>query len=284
MYDMINSNFIIAKKQIDSLLKKGRLPHAIMIEGSNEEKNTELINYVAKAAVCESSDRPCNKCIQCRKAQEGIHPDIEFAQTSGVLKSFSIDSIRKIKETANISPNDALYKVYVLNGADQMSVGAQNALLKILEEPPQNVIFIIGVKSSLSLLETIRSRMMFFKTDNEEISDAEKELSDLVTDLLKSILSSKEFEALKSYAPLLKDRQLLKKVFTEFIFQLRNAYTSVLYKNNDNNSNIFSRLRASQIFDIIDKLNEGLDLIDKNVNVNLISTVVFFEIRQIIFS
>lgn len=270
-----------SKKNVDRFLKKNRLPHAILVEGSDEDLKSKLIRYIANAMVCEGTLKPCGECLHCKKAQSNIHPDIEFIKPSGTLKSFSVDTVRKIRENANILPNEAQRKVYVLNGTDQMSIGAQNSLLKILEEPPRCVTFILGVKSAQSLLPTVRSRTMVFKTDSN-FFDQDDELTEVVEDLSKSLFSTKEFDMVRATAHLPKDKQLLKKILSQLIVNLKSAYTNIIFGNIE--STFSKRLRISQIFEIIDQLDEGIQLIERNVNVSLIITVTFFKIRQIIFS
>lgn len=271
-----------SKKTIDRFLKKKILPHAILVEGSDEGLRSELINYIANAMVCEGILKPCGECRHCKKAQSKIHPDIECIQTSGTSKSFNVDTVRRIRESANVLPNEAQRKVYVLNGADQMSISAQNSLLKILEEPPRSATFILGVKSEQSLLPTVRSRVMIFKTGGSKVFSSDDELTELTDEVSGALFCTKEFEIVKATAHLSKDKQLLKEVFDQLIVDLKSAYTNIIFGNAE--SDFSRKLRIDQIIKIIDKLNEGIQLIERNVNVSLIITVTFFKIRQIIFS
>lgn len=142
-------------------LDSTKLPHAILIEGFRGSGRKVLANDIAAAAVCENKDsQPCMVCSQCKKAQNGVHPDISFTDASD--GKCSVDTIREIKRDAFVIPGEAENKVYIINGADKLSAACQNALLKLLEEPPENVILILLCENSSMLLQTIRSRTTKF--------------------------------------------------------------------------------------------------------------------------
>ena len=115
-----------------------------------------LARIIAKALVCENSDKPCGKCNSCLKAERNIHPDITFLGCDS--SSIKVDSIRDLKRDALLRPNDADRKVYIINNAGSMTHDAQDALLKILEEPPAYGVFILLSDNPEKLLPTVRSR------------------------------------------------------------------------------------------------------------------------------
>lgn len=93
-----------------------------------------------------------------RKSLTGIHPDIREYGSDGGARSFHLDVIRAIKADVFITPNEGKYKMYLLENAQTMTVQAQNALLKILEEPPSYAVFLLTAESRESMLPTILSR------------------------------------------------------------------------------------------------------------------------------
>lgn len=145
-------------EQLGYLIDAKRFPHALIIEGAQGLGKKTLARQMAKALVCRGENRPCNSCVQCRKAEEKIHPDIFEHSAEGGVNSFHVDVVRKIIRDAYVTPNESDYKIYILGNADCMSISAQNALLKVLEEPPEYVIFILTAKSKGSLLQTVISR------------------------------------------------------------------------------------------------------------------------------
>ena len=146
-----------AKALLSAAIDSGRLPHAILIEGPAGSGKRMLAQLIAKAAVCTDPDKPCGACAQCMKAHTG-HADISVLQGDGSAKSLSVATIRELREQAAVVPNEAAHKVAIIADADCMNVQAQNALLKILEEPPSYMVFILTAKSRTAFLPTVQSR------------------------------------------------------------------------------------------------------------------------------
>ncbi len=151
-----------ALRQLSADIAAGRFPHALLIEGPTGCGKKTLARAVAMAAVCENTDsRPCGVCNPCRKVSEGIHPDVEMVTGGGTgsSNSFHIERIRALRDSAYVMPNEAAVRVLILCDAHTMTPQAQNALLKILEEPPRHLIFILTCENRAQMLATIRSRV-----------------------------------------------------------------------------------------------------------------------------
>lgn len=142
------------KRQLAALVDAGRFPHALLIEGDVGSGRRMLAHIIARAAVCSGEgDRPCGECAACRKS---AHPDVAEYGADG--DALTVDVIRDLRAQAYVLPNEAAYRVIILANAHTMTPQAQNALLKILEEPPARVIFILTCENRSQMLETIRSR------------------------------------------------------------------------------------------------------------------------------
>lgn len=141
-----------------------QLSHAYILCAPVRQDAVRAARELAAAAVCSSSGRvPCGKCRACRKAFDGVHPDISYVRRllddKGKLKKeIVVDQIRALSADSVILPNESERKVYIIEEADLMNVQAQNAALKLLEEPPKGVIFILCVENAQLLLPTVRSR------------------------------------------------------------------------------------------------------------------------------
>lgn len=170
---MKNLDFISNERVIEQLgvfVDSKRFPHALIIEGEQGLGKRTLARKLAQALVCRGEEAPCGECSQCKKACEGVHPDVFEYSASGGANSFHVDVVRNVINDAYVKPNEAEKKVYILGNADCMSASAQNALLKVLEEPPSYVVFILTVKSKSMMLETILSRSVVVSLEGVEIN------------------------------------------------------------------------------------------------------------------
>ncbi|HIS79539.1 MAG TPA: DNA polymerase III subunit gamma/tau, partial [Candidatus Caccousia stercoris] len=142
-------------------LTEGRIAHAYLFTGSRGTGKTTCAKILAKAVNCLNPQEgdPCGECEICRAADDGSLMDIveiDAASNNGV------DNIRSLREEANFTPAAAKYRVYIIDEVHMLSVGAFNALLKTLEEPPPHVIFILATTEVHKLPATILSRCQRF--------------------------------------------------------------------------------------------------------------------------
>ena len=204
-----------ACKQIAQLLEAGRFPHAVLIEGGSAQKRKALARLIAQALVCTSSgEHPCGKCAACQKAAAQAHPDIFEAEGGEAARSFHIETVREVREDVFILPNEASYKAYLLLNAQSMSPQAQNALLKVLEEPPAYAVFLLACDSKTKMLPTILSRVTTFTLDSpaQELTAAagkkEQKANDLSDQMARAVAAAAEFPLLSLTGKLEKDKEL----------------------------------------------------------------------------
>ncbi len=154
-------------------LKSGRIAHAYLFTGSRGTGKTTCAKILAKAVNCLSpiDGDPCGECNICRGIDDGSIMDvveIDAASNNGV------ENIRTLREEANFTPAAAKYRVYIIDEVHMLSVGAFNALLKTLEEPPAHVIFILATTEVHKIPATILSRCQrfdFHRISPKEIAD-----------------------------------------------------------------------------------------------------------------
>ena len=141
-----------------------RLSHAYIVAAASQKESRAQALRIAAAAVCVGAEPlPCGNCRACRKAFAGIHPDIirvrrETDDKGRPKKELRVDQVRAMAADAVVLPNEAERKVYLIEDADRMNLQAQNAALKLLEEPPKGVHFLLCVTNPQLLLPTVRSR------------------------------------------------------------------------------------------------------------------------------
>lgn len=145
------------KEKLLSEIASGKLSHAYLIEGGEGCGKTYFARFAAAAVLCTGDKPPCGKCPSCVKALAGSHPDL-FYFSPDKKASMGVETVRDIKKSLFFMPNDGDRKVYIIDDAQKMTVQAQNALLKFIEEPPASVLFFIVADKKESLLPTVVSR------------------------------------------------------------------------------------------------------------------------------
>ena len=165
---------VVGQEHITTTLKNqilnNRIAHAYLFCGTRGTGKTSTAKVFAKALNCLNlkDGEPCNECEMCRKINEGLAIDVtelDAASNNGV------DKIRDIIDDVKYPPQEARYKVYIMDEVHMLSAGAVNAFLKTLEEPPNNVIFILATTDPQKLPITILSRCQRF--DFKRISNSE---------------------------------------------------------------------------------------------------------------
>ena len=142
-------------------LTSGRIHHAYLFAGPRGTGKTTTARLLAKAVNCLAPEgqRPCNLCAICAAVNEGRLLDlIEIDAASNT----SVDDVRELRERINFRPNEARYKVYVVDEAHMLSNAAFNALLKTLEEPPPHAIFVLATTRPDKIPDTVLSRCQRF--------------------------------------------------------------------------------------------------------------------------
>ena len=168
-----NFDEVVGQEHITATLKQeiasGRVGHAYLFTGSRGTGKTSCSKIIAKAVNCpnQHDGNPCGVCDICKGIDDGSVLDvteIDAASNNGV------DNIRQLREEANFTPAQVSYRVYIIDETHMLSVGAFNALLKIMEEPPEHVIFILATTEVHKIPATILSRCQRF--DFRRISPA----------------------------------------------------------------------------------------------------------------
>ena len=143
------------KQNLSESLAKRHISHFYLISGPRGSGKHTLAKLLASAILCQGSRRPCGVCGPCRKLREGNHPDFITVEDPE-HKNVAVRIVRQFREDVFIRPNESDYKIYLF--PQELGVEGQNALLKILEEPPKYGIFLLLTDNPEKLLPTVRSR------------------------------------------------------------------------------------------------------------------------------
>ena len=147
------------KRFMRNALETGQIPHACILTGEKSSGKEFIAGIFARALQCEKGGtQPCEECHSCLQALSGNHPDI-IRVTHEKPGSIGVEDIRtQVNNDIVIRPYYGPYKIYLINEAEKMTVQAQNALLKTLEEPPAYGVILLLTANADELLATIRSR------------------------------------------------------------------------------------------------------------------------------
>ncbi len=231
-------------------LEQGTFPHALLLEGGAPVQRREAALALGQILLCgalnqedkpESADEltmfggfslfgaaqaetpqvddsgaaselPCGVCSHCVKCAGGVHPDLRLAEGGSGAKSFSVETVRGLRTDAHVLPNEATRKVFLLHNAHTMTQEAQNALLKLLEEPPDYLCLILTAPATRLLLPTVISRVTSLTLGEvrDEAPDPERAANAraLAAVLTDALLSGDPYTALAATAPLEGDRDL----------------------------------------------------------------------------
>lgn len=309
------------KKRVSSLVDSSRLPHAILIEGESGMGKRTLAREIARALVCRSvGEKACLECSQCVKALKGVHPDIFEYSAPGGANSFHIDTVRDVIGDAYIIPNEADHKVFILANAHCMNDNAQNALLKILEEPPSYAVFILTAENRTMLLPTVLSRVVTVSVDGVEpkqgadyivnhfpeadyneaysavcafggnIGKAAESISGgkfgdmlrLTDDICSGIAAGREYELLKTLSPLTGSRQDTAAVLNMLKTVFRDALAGgeILSGRQDCVKKLEREFTRAKLLSLYEAAEQLSEMASKNANSQLLITKICYTLRE----
>ena len=143
------------KQNLAESLAKGHISHFYLISGPRGSGKKTLAKLMAQSILCRGSQKPCGTCDACRKIANHNHPDVLTVEDPD-HKNVAVKIVRQFREDVFILPNESDYKIYIF--PQDLGVEGQNALLKILEEPPKYGVFLLLTDNPEKILPTVRSR------------------------------------------------------------------------------------------------------------------------------
>ncbi|MFA5012925.1 MAG: DNA polymerase III subunit gamma/tau [Ignavibacteria bacterium] len=171
--DVVSQEFVT--KTLINAIKSKKIAHSYLFSGPRGVGKTTIARIFAKAINCKNAKdgEPCNDCENCTEITRGVHPDVfelDAASNRG------IDDVRSIQDAAKYFPIKADYKFYIVDEVHMLTIQAFNALLKILEEPPEYLIFILATTNPERIPPTIVSRCQRFGLHRLKITEIMEQL------------------------------------------------------------------------------------------------------------
>ena len=271
------------KDQLDAMEKSRRMPHAVIVTGGTEETRQSLASFLSMYCVCTSEERPCGVCSQCLKAKSKNHIDIYFAKGKGKTDGIPVEEIREINRDTAVIAHEANKKVYILENADKrMGVESMNAFLKTLEEPSQDILFILTAENTKAMPVTVLSRCTVLTL--EQSDELDDETLDTAEDILTSLLDGKEMTLLKALSVLSTRKKALQVLpVVRYILcdalslcvNARGIYDSTVTQS------LSKRLTKQKLIALIEVTSDAINKTNRNVGLNLLTTWLCGEYRRI---
>ena len=179
-----------------------RFPQSVLISGPAGSGKGALAQMLSAALLCSADTiRPCGTCLSCRKVLDNIHPDCIVYDLSD-SENRKVDAARRLRREASILPNDSDRKVFIITQAHTLNPAAQNALLKVLEEPPRYCFFLLLTSNPSALLETIRSRCTHYRLSPLQETPFNEALLTQFAPYLCALAEKNEFSLMRAAVPL----------------------------------------------------------------------------------
>ena len=255
---------------LKSHIQRNRLAHTYLLTGEKNSGKEEVALAFAQSLNClEKRYFETCECTSCRKVKAKNHPDVQWLGGEEKVRSIKIESVREILGWASLKPYEGRWKVFIILNADKLTLDAANALLKVLEEPPPQTIFVLSVESRVYLPDTILSRCFEVRFRPAGIlsdENGEEERAGIT----ENIQGKNWEDFLDEYTA--KSREEIKKILDLLMIHLnrRNAQAE-----NPKLDNLISFTRA------MDLLAESKDALDSNVNQKLVLSRLAMQLRKL---
>jgi len=274
-------------------IKQNLLAHAYLFLGKKPKVLSEAMD-LAMAVNCSALDSklPCRACLSCRKILHGNHADIIIVEPRG--SSLKIDQVREVQKKISFKHFEAKYKVVVLAGADLMTGEAANSLLKILEEPPGDTIFILGAENGDNILPTVLSRCQLIRLGKDDHEISEKTMEDRVKwcreiiDFVAGLPSMDYEQVLNCAGAWEKNKENIQELLDTLVLWLRDVMVAKATGKKElvNNQQFWMEaldcpLTATRSLFAVEEVQKSQRLINQNGNLRLVLDVLLLKLYRL---
>lgn len=271
------------RKAVNSAVTLGRLPCSILLTGGSEALRERCALELACAVLCphtkENKNHPCGKCNTCLRVKAGLHPDVTTVSPEEGKKLLSVKTVReKCLGRLSSAPTEGENKVFFFPQSDGLQTVVQNALLKSIEEPPDDTMFIFGAFAGEGLLTTVLSRLTEYPL-GDHLAATGKKLDENVIKTADAIAlalcNEDEFGIMLSASPMVKNRKMMASVSERLILIIRDAMAqgsgAAVLSGNETAAFALSRsYKVSSLLQIKNVLDKIITEAGFNANENLL--------------
>lgn len=221
----------ITADAVNSAIASGRLPSSILLVGGSEKLREKCALELAQSVLCTENGggngQPCLKCSSCLRAGAGLHPDVIRIIPEDGKKLLSVKVLREscLSKLA-IAPTEGLNKVFFFPDCDSLQPVVQNALLKTIEEPPEDTMFILSANAGEGLLTTVLSRLTVYMLGDHLTASGKKndeQAWEIARSMSLALCKNDEYGLMLAAAPMHKNRKLMASVAEKMILIIRDA-------------------------------------------------------------
>ena len=254
-------------------VEANKLPHAVLITGGDEGTDLVLGKAIAELLLCSSSSKPCQYCKSCKLRLASNHPDLKILDR-GDDKQIKVEKVRDVIDWATKSSVLGGIKLCLICAAEDLNIQAQNALLKVLEEPPKGTFFCLISNQPLSLLPTVRSRCQTYKlslpfNNTEDFEPESEKVRDLICLIIDGSISpfsgAGEIERLSKS----KSLSIVYKVVLDAMIIQKVGLDKIKYPSLFKASELLSlKAKFDELDDIVSLVHQGISMSRGFSNIN----------------
>lgn len=274
---------VSTKNAVNRAVSLGRIPCSILLSGGSEALREKCALELASAVLCTrlsvNGGMPCGECSACKRVRAGLHPDVFKVIPEDGKKILSIKAVREnCLSRLAVSPTEGENKVFIFPFCDDLQTVVQNALLKSVEEPPEDTMFIFCADARESLLTTVISRLTEYPLGDTLSSKSKKtdeKADETAGNLAHALANGDEFAVMLASAPMHKNRKMMASVAQSLILIIRDAMAegsgAELLSGNGMAAYALSRsYKISSLLQIKEVLDKIISEAASNANENLL--------------
>lgn len=270
------------RQTVNNMAETRRIPQSVIVYGATASLRKKCIAELLAAVNCVSPEngQPCMKCSHCRKTLSWVHPDVTEVKPEEGKKSVSVKVLREtVTEKVYLAPNEAENKAFVFYDASELSEQNQNTLLKIIEEPPDFVMFVFEADTLDGFLATVLSRCtkLFLGASGKKAGKDDEKVYETAKEVVSALCRDNEFGVMMALSPLVRNRNAMKKCAGFIKLFIRDALSldaggTLIGDEEDLSLKLSSFYDTATLLKISSKLDDICAYADANANENLLIT------------